>query len=68
MRPVYALASGSTQAAPVSPWIWALTVAAYVLPIVYAVSLFFGEGRTPYDRITGTKVTRRPERSEESSS
>lgn len=53
---------------PVSPWVWALTAAAYVLPIIYAVSLFFGKDRTPYDRITGTEVTRRSEHRYKSSS
>jgi hypothetical protein len=37
---------------------WALALAAYILPIVYIVSLFLGDGRTPYDRITGTRVMR----------
>lgn len=65
---VYAITFASAQATPVSPWVWALTVVAYALPIVYAVSLFVGEGRTPYDSITGTDVTRRAERRDESTS
>jgi len=39
---------------PVS--VWLLTVVAYVLPIMYVVSLFVGQGRTPYDLISGTVV------------
>jgi hypothetical protein len=35
---------------------WLLTVAAYVLPIWYLVSLFVGTGRTPYDRVAGALV------------
>src|SRR5665647_1778336 len=46
-------ASGSGPA-PAS--VWLLTVAAYVLPIIYVVSLFVGQGRTPYDLISGTVV------------
>jgi hypothetical protein len=33
-------------------------VVAYVLPIMYVGSLFVGEGRAPYDRISGTIVIR----------
>ena len=46
-------ASGS---GPVPVSVWLLTVAAYVLPILYVVSLFVGQGRTPYDLISGTVV------------
>jgi hypothetical protein len=38
------------------PWLWALTAAAYVLPIAYVVFLLVGTGRTPYDRMAGTLV------------
>jgi uncharacterized RDD family membrane protein YckC len=41
---------------PVPVSVWLLTVAAYVLPIMYVVSLFVGQGRTPYDLISGTVV------------
>lgn len=34
-----------------------LTALACVLPAACIVSLFFGTGRTPYDRICGTVVT-----------
>jgi hypothetical protein len=37
-----------------------LTGLAYVLPIIYVVSVFVGTGRTPYDRLAGTVVIRRP--------
>jgi uncharacterized RDD family membrane protein YckC len=46
-------ASGSGSV-PVS--VWLLTVAAYVLPIIYVVFLLVGRGRTPYDLISGTIV------------
>ena len=35
-----------------------LTAAAYVLPLVYVVTLFVGEGRTPYDRAGRARVVR----------
>jgi uncharacterized RDD family membrane protein YckC len=41
-----------------SVWVWVLTVAAYVLPIVYVVSLFVRRGATPYDLVAGTAVVR----------
>ena len=47
-------ATSTTGAVPVSTWI--VTACAYILPIVYVVSLFIGSGRTPYDRISGTTV------------
>jgi uncharacterized RDD family membrane protein YckC len=46
-------ASGSASV-PVA--VWLLTIVAYVLPIMYIVFLFVGEGRTPYDLISGTIV------------
>lgn len=49
--------ASATGGVPVSVWI--LTGLAYVLPIVYIVSLFIGSGRTPYDRLAGTVVIRR---------
>lgn len=41
-------------------WIvaWIAAVLAYGLMLVYVISLFIGAGRTPYDRIAGTRVTR----------
>jgi hypothetical protein len=53
---VFALVLSNPSTAGVSPGVWLLTVAAYVLPIAYVVSLFIGTGRMPYDRIAGTFV------------
>jgi len=36
--------------------VWVLTALAYVLPLVYVISLFVRDGRTPYDRAAGTRV------------
>jgi len=52
---VFAIVSAG-GAEPVPVWIWVITAAAYVLPIVYVVTLFVAAGRTPYDRITGARV------------
>lgn len=49
-----ALAGSST----VGPGLAALTAAAYVLPVAYVVTLFTGEGRTPYDRAARGRVVR----------
>ena len=46
---------GSTT---MSPGLVILTAAAYVLPLVYVVTLFAGKGRTPYDRAAGAGVVR----------
>ncbi|MGI5190783.1 RDD family protein [Promicromonospora sp. CA-289599] len=46
---------GSTT---ISPGIVTLTAAAYILPLVYVVTLFVREGRTPYDRAGGARVVR----------
>jgi uncharacterized RDD family membrane protein YckC len=46
---------GSTT---MSPGLATLTAAAYVLPLVYVVTLFAGKGRTPYDRAAGAGVVR----------
>ena len=40
----------------VPAWIIPVTALTYALPIVYIVTLFVGDGRTLYDRITGTVV------------
>ena len=56
---VFSIVAASTAGAiPVSVSI--LTGLAYVLPIIYVVSVFVGTGRTPYDRLAGTVVIRRP--------
>ena len=36
--------------------VWALTAAAYVLPLFYVASLFVRDGRTPYERVARTRV------------
>jgi len=46
--------AGGSVSVPVS--VWLLTVVAYVLPIMYVAFLFVGQGRTPYDLISGTVV------------
>jgi uncharacterized RDD family membrane protein YckC len=46
---------GSTT---ISPGLVTLTAAAYVLPLVYVVTLFVRDGRTPYDRAAGAGVIR----------
>jgi len=46
--------AGGSRPVPVS--VWLLTVVAYVLPIMYVVFLFVGQGRTPYDLISSTVV------------
>jgi uncharacterized RDD family membrane protein YckC len=46
---------GSTT---IGPGLATLTAAAYVLPLVYVVTLFVREGRTPYDRAGGARVVR----------
>lgn len=46
---------GSTT---ISSGLLTLTAAAYVLPLVYVVTLFVREGRTPYDRAGGARVVR----------
>ena len=48
----------SSAAGSIPPAVWAATAFAYALPLAYVASLFFGTGRTPYDRISGTTVTR----------
>lgn len=50
---VYGLIA-STDAVPA--WLLVVTFCAYGLPIWYLISLFVGNGRTPYDRVAGTVV------------
>jgi hypothetical protein len=40
-------------------WLIAATVFAYILPAVFVGTLFLGDGRTPYDRLSRTIVVRR---------
>lgn len=55
---VYGLVTTSPSE-PVPIWLWVTTGIAYLIPIVYVVSLFVGTGRTPYDRLCGTVVAAR---------
>jgi uncharacterized RDD family membrane protein YckC len=52
---VYGYAAASTSAST-PPWVIALTVLAYVLPIAWVIGLFVGSGRTGYDFAAGTIV------------
>ncbi len=54
---VFAIVAASASRS-VPTGVWALTVAAYVLPIAYVIALFVGSGRTPYDVASGTSVAR----------
>ncbi len=54
---VYALVVSDPDAPP-AVGVWVLTAVAYVLPIAYVVTLFVGNGRTPYDRLARTRVLR----------
>lgn len=51
---VYQLVATDGQGTPA--WLVALTVAAYVLPILWIISLFVRTGRTPYDLVAKTRV------------
>lgn len=53
---VFAISRDSAASGSVSWPVWTLTVLAYVLPIWYVVSLFTGDGRTPYDRAARARV------------
>lgn len=54
----HAAAIALVGSATIGPGLATLTAAAYVLPLVYVVTLFAGTGRTPYDRAGGAKVVR----------
>ncbi|GAB3162129.1 hypothetical protein GCM10027059_14100 [Myceligenerans halotolerans] len=54
----HAAAIGLVVSLTVGPGLVVLTAAAYVLPIVYVVTLFAGAGRTPYDRAARARVVR----------
>ncbi|MEV0842288.1 RDD family protein [Actinocatenispora sera] len=56
---VYAI-TGTSATAATPGWVWGLTGAAYVLPVVWILSLFVASGRTPYDHLTRTAVRRTP--------
>ena len=58
---VFAIVTSSSGSNGVPTGVWILTAAAYILPIIYVVSLFIADGRVPYDRVAGTNVRPRPE-------
>jgi hypothetical protein len=58
---VFAITTGSADGGDVPAGVWVLTAAAYVVPLVWIVSLFIAGGRTPYDRLSGTTVVRHVE-------
>lgn len=53
---VFAIVTSSADAGAVPAGVWVLTGAAYVIPVVWVVSLFVAGGRTPYDRVSATTV------------
>ena len=55
---VFAIVSSSNASNGVPTGVRALTGLAYLIPVVWIVSLFVGDRRTPYDRICGTTVSR----------
>ncbi|MEV1128547.1 RDD family protein [Agromyces sp. NPDC049794] len=57
---VFAITSSSADDGTVAVGVWVLTAAAYVIPLAWIVLLFVAGGRTPYDRLSGTTVVRRP--------
>lgn len=56
---VFAMRSDFSATGPASVALWVLVAAAYVMPLIWATSLFVGSGRTPYDRASGTRVVNR---------
>jgi hypothetical protein len=58
---VYAIVATSAAGEPPA-WVWLLTGVAYLLPIVWIVTLVVGSGRPPYDRVTRTQVSPAPGR------
>ena len=48
----------SSNAGNVPAGVWVLTGLAYLIPIIWIISLFVGDHRTPYDRICSTHVLR----------
>lgn len=54
---VFAIVNTDDPTAGMPFAVYALLVAAYLLPLSWIVSLFVGSGRTPYDRVSGTAVT-----------
>ena len=58
----FSFANAGDRSREVPARVWVLTAAAYALPAISVASLFAGDGRTLYDRITGTRVILRPGR------
>jgi uncharacterized RDD family membrane protein YckC len=50
----FELSQSAEGSVPVRMWL--VTALAYVLPLAYLASLFLGQGRTPYDRVSRTVV------------
>jgi uncharacterized RDD family membrane protein YckC len=48
--------AGQGRTDTVGTWLWAVTAGAYAIVIVYVAALFVGSGRTPYDRLSRTRV------------
>ncbi len=46
----------ATPEADEPTWFWILCVLSMAGALGYVVTLFVGDGRTPYDRIAGTRV------------
>jgi hypothetical protein len=53
-------AAAGGGAVVVPPWLWAVTGATYAMVIVYVGALFTGSRRTPYDRLSRTRVVAVP--------
>lgn len=53
---VFAIVDSDSAAGGTPIAVWGLVVAAYLLPLTWIASLFVGAGRTPYDRVSGTRV------------
>lgn len=52
---VFGLVDSSAEGGP-EAWVLILLLLAYALPVVYVISLFMFEGRTPYDRLSDVVV------------
>lgn len=52
-------APGQPFVDPPAAWNLAVWAGALALALIYAASLFFGAGRTPYDRMAGVRVERK---------
>lgn len=59
---VYALLGAGTGSPPW--WLWFVTAASYLLPVLWVVALLVGSGRTPYDAAARSVVRAVPEPAE----